>query len=161
MFYSQIRDCDIANGNGIRVTLFVSGCRNRCQGCFQPETWNFTYGQLFDDDTINRIVQMLQRPYISGLTLLGGDPCEPENQRDLLPLLRRVHEECSGKSIWCYTGATLEELTDPTKRWFCKDTPEFLTYIDVLVDGPYIDAERDISLSFRGSANQRIIMLKE
>lgn len=160
MHYGKIREIDIANGKGVRVTLFVSGCRNRCENCFQPETWNFDYGELFTEETESYIIKLLSEPYISGLTLLGGDPMEPENQSVLLGLIRKVKEIYPNKSIWCYTGYTIEQLCDSSQKCRCEYTDEMLSLIDVLVDGRYIDELRDISLKFCGSTNQRVINLK-
>lgn len=159
MHYGKIREIDIANGKGVRVTLFVSGCRNRCKNCFQPETWNFDYGEQFTEETESYIIKLLSEPYISGLTLLGGDPMEPENQSVLLGLIRKVKEIYPDKSIWCYTGYTIEQLCDDSHRCRCEHTDGMLSLIDVLVDGRYIDELRDISLKFCGSTNQRVINL--
>lgn len=157
MYYGEIKNCDIANGIGVRVTLFVSGCRNACPGCFQPETWDFRYGREFTRETEDEIIRMLAPGYINGLTLLGGDPFEPENQRDLLPFMRRVKETYPDKDIWAFTGYTLEELRTEGHRARCEVTDELLECIDVLVDGRFVEELKDISLRFRGSSNQRII----
>ena len=157
MYYGEIKNCDIANGIGVRVTLFVSGCRNACPGCFQPETWDFRYGREFTRETEDEIIRMLEPGYINGLTLLGGDPFEPENQRDLLPFMRRVKETYPDKDIWAFTGYTLEELRTEGYRARCEVTDELLECIDVLVDGRFVEELKDISLRFRGSSNQRII----
>lgn len=157
MYYGKIRENDIANGTGVRVTLFVSGCRNHCKNCFQPETWNFNYGVPYTEETEVHILKSLSRPYIQGLTLLGGEPMEPENQKVLVRLLRKVRSICPNKDIWCYTGYTIEQLQDINSRCHCKVTDELLSLIDVLVDGQYVDELRDITLKFRGSSNQRII----
>lgn len=157
MNYSAIKYCDIANGTGVRTVLFVSGCRNHCKGCFQPETWDFSHGEPFTPKVQQEVIESLQPSYIRGLTLLGGDPFEPENQQALLPFLRRVRRECPGKDVWAYTGYVLEK--DLAKGGSChtKDTDEILSLVDVLVDGPFIEELHDISLQFRGSGNQRII----
>lgn len=155
MYYGQIFDCDIANGPGLRVTLFVSGCTHHCKGCFNRETWDFEYGQPFNKTALNRVMTLLSRPYITGLTLLGGEPMEPEHQRGLLPLLRRVKAEMPEKSIWAYSGYTYEELERPPCR--CDVTREVLEALDVLVDGPFVEKLKDITLDFRGSSNQRIL----
>lgn len=160
MYYGAIKNCDIANGLGVRVSLFVSGCRNRCPGCFQPETWAFDYGQLFSKETEDHILELLRPDYINGLTLLGGDPFEPESQRVLLPFLRRVKEACPDKDIWAYTGYTWEQLISGTHRVSLPETKELLSQIDTLVDGPFILAQKNIRLRFRGSENQRIIDVK-
>lgn len=160
MYYGAIKNCDIANGLGVRVSLFVSGCRNRCPGCFQPETWAFEYGQPFSKETEDHILELLRPDYINGLTLLGGDPFEPESQRVLLPFLRRVKEACPDKDIWAYTGYTWEQLISGTHRVSLPETKELLSQIDTLVDGPFILAQKSIRLRFRGSENQRIIDVK-
>lgn len=160
MYYGAIKNCDIANGLGVRVSLFVSGCRNRCPGCFQPETWAFDYGQPFSKETEDHILELLRPDYINGLTLLGGDPFEPESQRVLLPFLRRVKEACPDKDIWAYTGYTWEQLISGTHRVSLPETKELLSQIDTLVDGPFILAQKNIRLRFRGSENQRIIDVK-
>lgn len=160
MYYGAIKNCDIANGLGVRVSLFVSGCRNRCPGCFQPETWAFEYGQPFSKETEDHILELLRPDYINGLTLLGGDPFEPESQRVLLPFLRRVKEACPDKDIWAYTGYTWEQLISGTHRVSLPETKELLSQIDTLVDGPFILAQKNIRLRFRGSENQRIIDVK-
>ena len=157
MHYGELKKCDIANGTGVRVSLFVSGCRNHCPGCFQPETWDFGYGQPFTEETENELLQLLEPGYINGLTLLGGDPFEPENQRVLLPFLRKVRATFSSKDIWAYTGYTWEQLTSGHHRSSRPGTTEMLSLIDVLVDGPFVEAKKNIRLRFRGSENQRII----
>jgi len=159
MYYGKLKNCDIANGKGVRVTLFVSGCRNQCPKCFQPETWDFTYGTLFTEETEHQVFAWLQPDYINGLTVLGGEPFEPENQRGLLPFLKQVREKFPRKDIWCFTGFTLEELQRADCRVRCEVTDELLQQIDVLVDGRYVDELHDISLKFRGSTNQRLIDL--
>ena len=158
MHYGAIKDCDIANGPGVRVTLFVSGCTNRCEGCFQPETWDFEYGQVFDAAAEERVLSLLAKPYISGLTVLGGEPFELSNQRALLPFLKKVREQFPHKSIWIFTGYTFEELTLGTQRR-CEATDELLFLADVLVDGRFVLSERDLTLRFRGSRNQRLLDL--
>ena len=157
MNYSAIKRCDIANGTGVRTVLFVSGCRNRCKGCFQPETWDFFHGELFTKEIQDEIIESLKPPYIKGLTLLGGDPMEPENQAALLPFLLRVKEECPGKDIWAYTGYLLDRDLKEGGRLHTKDTDGLLECIDVLVDGPFLEDEYSIMLKFKGSANQRLI----
>lgn len=158
MNYGQIKKCDIANGVGVRVTLFVSGCTNHCFNCFQPETWDFDYGKPFTAETEAEIFFELDKPFIAGLTLLGGDPFEPCNQRALVPFLRRVRARYPGKTIWAYSGFTLDrELTVDGSHPRCEVTDEMLSMLDVLVDGRYVDELRNISLRFRGSSNQRII----
>ena len=159
MNYVKIVDLDIANGTGVRVSLFVSGCRNHCKNCFQPETWDFEYGTLFTDETEAYIIKLLSRPYVTGITLLGGEPMEPENQPVLLGLLQNVKKKYPNKTVWCYTGYTLDRLQNDSEHCRCDSTDEFLSLIDVLVEGKYIDELADISLQFRGSSNQRIIDL--
>lgn len=157
MNYSSIKYCDIANGTGVRTVLFVSGCRNCCEGCFQPETWNFEYGKKFDEAAEDEIIKSMEPSYIDGLTLLGGDPFEEENQKGLLPFLRKVRKECPDKSIWAYTGYILDEDLKAGGQKFTEDTEEMLSYIDVLVDGPFVLAKKNIMLKFKGSENQRVI----
>ena len=161
MYFGEIKDCDIANGEGVRVTLFVSGCTNRCPHCFQPETWAFDYGQPFTEETEKRLMEMLRPSYISGLTLLGGEPFEPANQRALLPLLRRLRRELPEKTVWAYTCRTYEELLTDGCSHRCEVTDELLSLVDVLVDGRFVQELKDISLRFRGSSNQRLIDLPE
>ena len=158
MHYSVIKPVDIADGVGVRVTLFVSGCTHHCKGCFQPQTWAFDYGQPYTKETEDQLINLLAPTYIRGLTLLGGEPMEPDNQRALLPLLQRVRAELPKKDIWCYSGYTLEELTGAS-RARCEVTDELLSLIDVLVDGEFVQEKRNISLKFRGSENQRLIDL--
>ena len=158
MNYCNIKYCDIANGNGVRTTLFVSGCTNHCENCFQPETWDFAYGEEFTEETERQIIDSLAPYYINGLTLLGGEPFEPKNQPRLLELLKKVRAEHPEKDIWCFTGFTLDkELLREGSYPRCEATDEMLSHIDVLVDGRYVEALKDISLRFRGSSNQRII----
>lgn len=158
MHYGEIKKCDIANGPGVRVTLFVSGCTNRCEGCFQPQTWAFDYGQPFTKETEDALLEWLFPSYIAGLTILGGEPFEPENQRALLPFVRRVKERYPQKSIWAFSGFYLEsELMRDGAHPRCEATDELLALIDVLVEGRFVLAQKDISLKFRGSCNQRIV----
>lgn len=157
MHYGNIKNYDIADGEGVRVTLFCSGCTNRCEGCFQPETWDFCYGKEYTKETEDQLIQMLTNPNIQGLTLLGGDPFEPSNQRTLITLLRRVKQELPTKDIWAYTGFVYEQDLLEGQRKHTEVTDEMLSYIDVLVDGPFVIDEKDISLYFRGSTNQRVI----
>ncbi|MCI6480922.1 anaerobic ribonucleoside-triphosphate reductase activating protein [Treponema porcinum] len=162
MYYGNIKKTDIADGDGVRVSLFVSGCRNCCKGCFQPETWDFKYGTEFTQETENQILEFLRPSYISGLTVLGGEPFEEENQRILAPFLRKVKETYPSKTIWCYTGYILEkDLLPEDGRKHCEATGEMLKYIDILVDGPFIEEQKNITLKFRGSENQRILKLRE
>ena len=159
MYYGEIKSCDIANGEGVRVTLFVSGCTHRCPGCFQPQTWDFTYGQPFTAETEERLLSLLAPEYVNGLTLLGGEPFEPENQRALVPFLRRVRERFPEKNVWCFTGFTYEELLTEGNHPRCEVTDELLSLLDVLVDGRFVEELKNIGLRFRGSSNQRLIDL--
>ena len=161
MYYGEIKNCDIANGIGVRVTLFVSGCTNHCKNCFQPQTWDFCYGKPFTDDVADKIINMLRPDYIAGLTLLGGEPFEPQNQKALLPFVKRVREEFPQKTIWSFTGFTWEQLHEDGSHPRCIVTDELLSNIDVLVDGRFMEELKDISLRFRGSSNQRIIDVKK
>lgn len=157
MHYGNIKNYDIADGEGVRVTLFCSGCTNRCEGCFQPETWDFCYGKEYTKETEDQLIQMLTNPNIQGLTLLGGDPFEPSNQRTLITLLRRLKQELPTKDVWAYTGFVYEQDLLEGQRKHTEVTDEMLSYIDVLVDGPFVIDQKDISLYFRGSTNQRVI----
>lgn len=157
MHYSTIKDCDIANGIGVRITLFVSGCTNHCKNCFQPQTWDFDFGEPFTEETEEKLLEMLKPDYINGLTLLGGEPMEPQNQRALVPFLKRVREAYPNKNIWCFTGFTYEVLKADGSHPRCEVTDEMLSLIDVLVDGRYVDELKDLTLQFRGSSNQRLI----
>ena len=161
MYYGNIKNYDIADGEGVRVTLFCSGCTNRCEGCFQPETWDFCYGKEYTKETEDQLIQMLTNPNIQGLTLLGGDPFEPSNQRTLITLLRRVKQELPTKDVWAYTGFVYEQDLLEGQRKHTEVTDEMLSYIDVLVDGPFVIDEKDISLYFRGSTNQRVIDMQK
>ena len=161
MNYGEIKICDIANGEGVRISLFVSGCTHHCKECFNPETWDFSYGKPFDEEAQERILSGLAPDYIDGLSLLGGEPFEPANQRALLPFLRRVRERFPQKSIWCYTGYTLESDLLSESRARCECTDEMLSCLDVLVDGEFVLEKKNISLPFRGSENQRIIDVKK
>ncbi len=150
MNYCGLNKNDIANGDGVRVSLFVSGCRNHCKGCHNPETWDFGYGQPFTNETEDEVIEALRPSWIQGLSVLGGEPCEEENERVLIPFLKRVRAELLEKDIWMFSGYTYEML-----QGF-----EILQYVDVLVDGPFLQEQKDISLQFRGSRNQRILRLK-
>ena len=159
MRYGEIKNCDIANGEGVRVTLFVSGCTHHCKGCFNPDTWDFDYGMPYTTETEESITDMLRPSYINGLTLLGGEPMEPENQVGLVDFIERVraaYPAGSGKTIWCFTGDVLEELM-PGGRHHTEVTNRILACLDMLVDGPFVQDLYDISLRFRGSSNQRVI----
>jgi anaerobic ribonucleoside-triphosphate reductase activating protein len=161
MYYGNIKYCDIADGEGVRTTLFVSGCTNHCKNCFQPQTWSFDYGKPFTEETESEILDSMKPPYIDGLTLLGGEPFEPENQRALVPFLRKVHSQFPDKNIWGYTGFVYDRDLVPGGRKYTEVTDEYLSYLKVLVDGPFVDELKDISLQFRGSSNQRIIDVQE
>ncbi len=163
MNYASIRTCDIANGDGVRVSLFVSGCTHHCPGCFNLEAQSFTYGAPFTPEVEDEILDACDKSFIAGLTILGGEPMEPVNQRGLLTLLRRFRARFGhSKTIWIYTGCVIEELRAPSgSRWRTEVTDEILSLIDVLVDGPFVMALRDPSLRFRGSSNQRILNLRE
>lgn len=161
MKFGEIKKYDIADGPGVRVTLFVSGCTHHCEGCFNPETWDFQYGQPFTEAAADEILEALAPDYIAGLTLLGGEPLEPANRQALLPLLRAVKRAYPQKDIWCYTGYLYD--TDILEK-FCAQWDgmrEFLSCLDVIVDGEFIQAKKNISLRFRGSENQRIIDVQE
>ena len=151
MYYAGIKNHDVANGPGFRVTLFVSGCRNRCKGCFNPETWSFTYGQEFTGETLQELVRLIDNDNIQGLSILGGDPFEPENRETVYEICKLVKFLRPNKDIWVWTGYNWEDLRDlPVMR-----------YIDVLVDGPFIQEQKDLTLSYRGSYNQRVIDIQE
>ena len=161
MNFASIKIMDVANGPGVRISLFVSGCRHYCKGCFNAEAWDFNYGEPFTEKEIDYIIDYAKGPHISGLSLLGGEPLEPENQKGLLPFLRRFKAECPNKSVWCYTGFDFEK--DVVGRMFdeYEETRELMSYIDVVVDGKFVEELKDLSIRFRGSSNQRIIMVQE
>lgn len=162
MNYCEIKNCDIANGVGVRISLFVSGCTNHCEQCFQPETWDFNFGKKFTADTEKAIIDMLSPEYINGLTLLGGEPFEPKNQKELVPFLKKVRETYPKKTIWCFTGFRYDdELLKDGSYPRCEYTDEMLSLLDVLVDGRFVNSLKDISLRFRGSSNQRVIDLNK
>ena len=154
MNYATIKNCDIANGPGVRVSLFVSGCTHRCPGCFNEEAWDFNYGQPFTQETIDTILNMLKPAYIKGLTLLGGEPFDPKNQSAVVELLRQVKAKYPEKSIWAFSGYLFDRDILSGKLG---DTKEYVSYLDVLVDGPFVMAKKNLSLRFRGSENQRLI----
>ena len=160
MYYSVIKNCDIANGPGVRVVLFVSGCRHHCPGCFQPQTWDFSYGQPFTQDTVDELLRLLQPDYIAGLTLLGGEPMEPENQPALLDLVQQVKQAYPEKNIWCFSGYLYDDLA-AGKIGDGAVTRALLGLVDVLVDGEFILARKKLQLRFRGSENQRLIDLRK
>ena len=157
MNYATIKKHDIANGTGIRVSLFVSGCTHHCKGCFNPETWDFNYGSEYTEATQNEILQALAPSYIKGLTLLGGEPFEPQNQPTLLKLCKKVKEQYPNKTIWCYTGYNYEMDILAGRLGDHDITDALIHLIDVLVDGPFVEAKKDLRLRFKGSSNQRII----
>lgn len=154
MNYAAIKNCDIANGPGVRVSLFVSGCTHHCPGCFNEVAWDFHYGEPFTEEVMDKIVDMMRPDYIKGLTLLGGEPFEPQNQQGIVQLLRKVKAQLPQKSIWAFSGYLLDKDITSGRLG---DTREYLSYLDVLVDGPFVEAKKNLSLRFRGSENQRLI----
>ena len=160
MNYATIKNCDIANGPGVRISLFVSGCTHRCKGCFNEVAWDFDYGQPFTQETIEEILNMLAPPHIAGITLLGGEPFEPQNQPALLDLLRQIKLKMPEKSIWAFSGYLFEKDILAGRLGPKEITQEFVSYLDVLVDGPFILEKKDLMLRFRGSSNQRLIDVK-
>lgn len=161
MNYSAVKYCDIANGSGVRTVLFVSGCRNHCKGCFQPETWDFSYGKPFTAEVEEELLVSLEPDYISGITLLGGDPFEPENQRALLPFLKKVRQRFPKKDIWAYTGYLLNKDLISGGKCYIEVTEEMLSCVDILVDGPFVEEQASVMLKFKGSKNQRVIDMKK
>ena len=162
MNYGEIKKNDISNGIGVRTSLFVSGCRHHCKDCFNAQTWDFGFGEAFTEQTMMEILESCEPDWINGLSLLGGEPFEPENQRVLLPFLVMFKEKFPDKDIWCYSGFTFEEITGRAKSRAKTDvSAEMLSLIDVLVDGRFEESKKDISLKFRGSSNQRIIDVKK
>ena len=160
MYYGAIKKFDVADGEGVRVSLFVSGCRNCCPGCFQPETWNFNYGKEFTADTIREILEALKPSHIQGFSLLGGDPFEEENQEVLIEVLELIKETYPEKDIWCWTGYLYEDLIEGGKK-HTEYTDKMLKLTDVLIDGPFIQEKKNLMLKFRGSENQRLLHLKD
>jgi anaerobic ribonucleoside-triphosphate reductase activating protein len=160
MNYANIKFYDIADGPGVRISLFVSGCTHHCKGCFNPETWDFNYGEPFTEAVQQKLIDSLAPEYISGLTLLGGEPMEPCNQKVLSKFLKKVKEKYPDKNIWCYTGYTYPDDFQDGGKANCDATPEMFSCIDTLVDGEFKEEFKDISLKFRGSSNQRILPLK-
>ena len=154
MNYAAIKNCDIANGPGVRVSLFVSGCTHHCPGCFNEVAWDFHYGEPFTEEVMDKIVDMMRPDYIKGLTLLGGEPFEPQNQQGIVQLLRKVKAQLPQKSIWAFSGYLFDKDITSGRLG---DTREYLSYLDVLVDGPFVEAKKNLSLRFRGSENQRLI----
>lgn len=163
MNYATIKWTDIANGEGVRISLFVSGCTRRCKDCFNAVAWDFSYGKPFDESVRNSIYEGLKAEYIAGLSLLGGEPLEPENQRALLPFVKEVKKRFPEKSIWCYTGNVFDPATGLLKEQDknTEVTEELISLFDVLVDGEFIEAQKNIRLKFRGSSNQRILDVKK
>ncbi len=161
MNYAEIKQCDVANGPGVRVSLFVSGCTHHCKECFNPETWDFDYGKPFTQETIDEILGYLAPDHIKGITLLGGEPLEHSNQKGLLPLLEQIHEKYPQKSIWCFTGYDYEKdvMGKMYQEW--PETKKILSYIEVLVDGEFMIEKKDLGLRFKGSSNQRSILVQE
>ncbi|MCI8655201.1 MAG: anaerobic ribonucleoside-triphosphate reductase activating protein [Clostridia bacterium] len=157
MNYADIKVADVANGEGVRVSLFVSGCNHHCKGCFNPQAWNFDYGNKFTEEEEEKIMKQLENPYVSGLSILGGEPLEYENQKGLLPLVKKVKEKYPEKNIWCYTGYTFDNdvVSNMFENW--PETKELVSYIDVIVDGKFDESKKDLNLKFRGSSNQRVI----
>ncbi len=160
MHIGEIITADSANGSGIRVSIFVSGCTNRCKGCFQPQTWDFNYGKPYTKEVEDMIISELKKSYYNGLTILGGEPFELSNQREIIKLIRRVKKECPDRDIWIYTGFTYDRDLIPGGCRYIECTDEILDSIDILVDGRFIEEQKNITLTFRGSENQRIIEMK-
>lgn len=161
MNYGEIKICDIANGPDVRVSLFVSGCTHHCKNCFNPQTWDFNYGTPFTEETEEYIIDSLRSDYINGLTILGGEPFEPYNQKALLPFLKSVREEYPSLSIWCYTGYIFEDDLLNKMLDTVPETKGILDIVDVIVDGPFVEELKNLNLKFRGSSNQRIIDVKK
>ena len=161
MKYAKIKNCDVANGPGVRVSLFVSGCTHKCKGCFNEEAWDFKYGHEYTQKEEDKIIELLKPDYIEGITILGGEPFEYVNQKGILPLLRRIRKELPNKTIWCFSGYTFDTdiLEDMCNKY--EETKELISYIDVLVDGKFEIDKKNFKLKFRGSSNQRIINVKE
>lgn len=161
MYYGEIKKCDIANGEGVRVSLFVSGCTHHCPACFNQDTWDFDYGKEYTEETEQEILSALAPEYINGLSLLGGEPFEPQNQKVLVQLLKKVKEQYPQKNVWCYSGYLFDRELLSASRARCEYTDEMLSMIDILVDGRFVEKLKDIRLVFRGSSNQRIIDVKK
>lgn len=162
MHVGEVMTADVANGEGMRVSVFVSGCRNHCKGCFQPQTWDFNYGREYTPEIEQFIIDELSKPYYDGITILGGDPMEPENQEPVLRLLRRIKKELPDKNVWVYTGYVYDrDLVPGGKRFVDGVTRELLESIDILIDGRFVEELKNLMLNFRGSGNQRIIKMKE
>lgn len=162
MHVGEVMTADVANGEGMRVSVFVSGCRNHCKGCFQPQTWDFNYGREYTPEIEQFIIDELSKSYYDGITILGGDPMEPENQEPVLRLLRRIKKELPDKNVWAYTGYVYDrDLVPSGKRFVDGVTRELLESIDILIDGRFVEELKNLMLNFRGSGNQRIIKMKE
>lgn len=161
MNYADIKRVDVANGEGVRVSVFVSGCNHHCEGCFNRCAWDFNYGNKFTDEEIDKVINYLDHDYISGLSLLGGEPLEPQNQEGLLPLVRKVKEKFPNKNIWCYTGFDFEKDVVGKMAQESVVSNELIKYLDVVVDGKFEQDKKDLKLRFRGSSNQRIIDVQE
>lgn len=162
MHVGEVMTADVANGEGMRVSVFVSGCRNHCKGCFQPQTWDFNYGREYTPEIEQFIIDELSKSYYDGITILGGDPMEPENQEAVLRLLRRIKKELPDKNVWAYTGYVYDrDLVPGGKRFVDGVTRELLESIDILIDGRFVEELKNLMLNFRGSGNQRIIKMKE
>ncbi len=161
MYFADIKKVDVANGPGVRISLFVSGCTHHCKGCFNEEAWDFKYGKEFTKEDEDYIIELLKPAHIDGITILGGEPFEYVNQKGILPLIRRIKKEMPEKSIWCFSGYTFDKdiLDDMCQKW--DETKELISYIDVIVDGKFELENKNIKLKFRGSSNQRIIDVKE
>jgi len=161
MYYGNIKEFSVENGTGVRVSFFVSGCRHCCKNCFSKHTWDFNYGLPYDEEVSDKIIEALRPNYIEGITILGGDPLEPENQEEVLKLMKRIREELPQKNIWMFSGFVFEELFDENCRAHTEYIEEILENLDVLVDGEFIDRLKNLSLKFRGSSNQRILNVKK
>lgn len=161
MYYGQIIKADTANGIGIRLSLFVSGCTNKCKGCFNPDTWNFKFGQKYTEEVEQSLIDELKLPYYDGITILGGEPFEIDNQKEVLSLIKRIKKELPNKTIWMYSGFTYDKDLAPGGCRYTPETDEILDNIDILVDGPFVLSLLDITLKFKGSSNQRIIDMKK
>lgn len=161
MNYAEIKELDSANGEGVRVSLFVSGCNHQCKGCFNECAWDFNYGDKFNEDVMNKVINYLDHDYISGLTLLGGEPLEPQNQKGLISLVKKVKEKFPNKNIWCYTGFDFEKDVMGKMYHNLEETKELMNNIDIIVDGKFEEDKKIVSGKFRGSLNQRKIDVKE
>lgn len=161
MYYATIKPRDIANGPGVRVSLFVSGCNHHCKNCFNEEAWDFHFGEPFTQQTIDYIIDLMRPSFVKGITLLGGEPFDPKNQGAIVELLRKIKQELPKKSIWAFTGYVFDRDIWPGKLGDPAITDEYIHYLDVLVDGPFIEEQKNLSLRFRGSENQRIIDMKK